>query len=419
MSDRTRNYLIFIANPAIFGLGFNLVSPVTILPVFVSYLTESNILIGAIPPIVQLAFAAPLIYGARYFERRAYKVPQLVVISTLGRMVFLAYGGFVIVSGGRPAALLLVLFFLALFVFRGTNGFAYIAWADAFSKIVERRARGRIMGVAQALATALAGAGVVIATRLLGDTPFPTGFGVVIVVAMLIMTASHGVLLLLKEPPSPPGTGDPGPIWRAGARIPRLLRRDSSFRRLIIARLLVGYGMTSFGFFAVFATRRFDIGLEEIGLLTTVLLVSQTVATFGSGFLNDRMGPIRLAAGGGLVALIAAVLAAAASGPGAFYPIFVCVGLSLAAFIIADFTLILDAAPAKQMTTYLATYNVAIAPLLLPAALGAGLLADVAGYRPMFITSAALAVAGVVLMTRLSRSRGGDAARIAAPAPRA
>ncbi len=411
MNDRTRNYLVFLANPAVFGLGFHLVSPVTILPVFVSFLTDSNVLIGAIPPFVQLAFALPLIYGARYFEPRPYKVPQLVLISTAGRVVFLAFGGFVILADGRPAALLLGLFFVALFAFRATNGFAYIAWAEAFSKIVHPQTRGRLMGVAQALAEALAGAGVLIATRLMGDEPFPVGFGIVIIVAMLIMTSSHGLLLLLKESPSPPMAADLRPIWSAGARIPRLLRGDPAFRRLILARLLVGYGMTSFGFFAVFATRNFDLGLEQIGLLTTVLLVTQTAATFGSGFLNDRLGPVRLAAAGGLVVLVAAVLAATATDPVAFYAIFVCVGISQSAFTIADFTLVLEAAPTEQMTTYLATYNVAIAPLLLPAALAAGYLADVAGFRPMFIVSAALAVAGIALMMRLSRRRPARTAR--------
>ena len=406
MSDRTRNYLILIANPAIFGLGFNIMSPVTILPVFVSLLTDSNMVIGAITPLVRMAWAIPLIYGARYFEGRAYKARRLFVISSLGRIVFIAYGGFVIATGGEAATLSLVLFFVALFAMWGSDGFTSPAWAEMFSKIVDARARGRLMGMAQTFGGIMAGVGVFFAARFLSDNPVPSGFAVLFVVAALILKVSHGVLVFLKEPPSPPVRADPNPIWRAGNRIPRLLRDDPLFRSLILARLLIGFGMISFGFFAVFATRGFDVGIEQIGLFTTILLVTQTGANLASGLLNDRIGPVRLASAGGLIVVIAAVLAATTQSDLAFFPIFVCVGLSQAAFAIADFTLIFEAAPPEKMTTYLATYHGTTAPLLVFVALAAGLLADIAVYRVMFVVSSLFAVAGVALMIHLSRRRG-------------
>ena len=406
MSDRTRNYLIFLANPALFGLGMNLMSPVTILPVFVSYLTDSNVLIGGVTAVVRLAWALPLIYGARHFEERPYKARRLVAISTIGRVVFVAYGGYLFFSSGGPATILLVLFFFALFALWGSDGFTSPAWAEMFTKIVDARARGRLIGIAGAVGGVLAGVGILIATRLMGDNPFPAGFALVFIAATIVLIISHGTLVFLKEPPSPPPEElDPSPIWRAGARIPRLLRRDPSFRSLILARLLLGFGMTSFGFFAVFATRRFDLGLEQIGLLTTVLLVTQTVATLGSGFLNDRLGPIQLASAGGLVALLAAIMAATTPSPILFIPIFICVGLSQAAFGIADITLVIDAAPLDRMPTYMATYNIGIAPLLVVAALAAGLLVDLTGFRSMFIVSGVFALAGIALMIRVSRNR--------------
>lgn len=403
MNDRTRNSLVYAANVAVFWPGFHLMSPVTILPVFVSFLTDSNVLIGSVTPIAQLATALPLIYGARYFEGRPYKARRVVAIVSSGRVVFAAYGAFVILTDGRPTLLLLVLFFVALFSLGGTTGFCYGAWADTFNKVVDRRTRGRLIGISQTFGGALAGVAVFVATRLMGDDPFPTGFGFVFIIAALILGVAYGMLLVLKEPPSPPVEKDPSPIWRAGSRIPRLLRQDSSFRSLVIARLLIGYGMTAFGFFAVFGIRRFDIGLEQIGLLTTILLVTQTISNLGGGFLSDRIGPIWLAAAGGVIALIAAVLAATALGPFALYLIFVCVGLSQGAFAVADFTLILDVAPGERVATYLATYNVTTAPLLLPAALAAGFLVDVAGFRSMFISSGAFALAGIALMIRVAR----------------
>ena len=405
MSDRTRNYLIFLANPALYGLGMNLMSPFTILPVFVSYLTDSNLLIGAVTPAVRMAWALPLIFGARYFEGRRYKASRLVTITTLGRLIFIAYSVFLILSGGSPALLLLVLFFFGLFFLWGSDGFTSPAWTDLYSKVVDPRARGRILGIAGTIGGTLAGVGVVIATRLMGDNPFPTGFALVFIAGALVLIISHGALGFLKEPPSPPVEPDPSPIWRAGSRMPHLLHHDPPFRSLIVARLLLGFGMTSFGFFAVFATRRFDLGLEQIGLLTTVLLIAQTAATLGSGFLNDRIGSLGLASTAGLAALLAAVLAAVTPSAILFFPVFVFVGFSQAAFGIADLTIVLDSAPRERMPTYLATSHVSTAPLFVAAALAAGFLVDLTGFRAMFIVSAVFALAGIALMLRVSRHR--------------
>ena len=51
-----------------FSLGYNIISPVTIMPVFVSYLTGSNVIIGLVPAIEPLAFALPQLFGARYYD---------------------------------------------------------------------------------------------------------------------------------------------------------------------------------------------------------------------------------------------------------------------------------------------------------------------------------------------------------------
>ena len=263
------------------------------------------------------------------------------------------------------------------------------------------------MGLAQTIGGVMAGVGVFFAARFLDANPTPAGFATLFIVAALVLMVSHGLFLLLREPPSEPAPADPKPIWRAGARIPRLLREDRHFAWLLGARVLIGFGMTSFGFFAVFATRDFDVGIREIGIFTTVLLVTQTAANLGSGFLNDRIGPVRLVAAGGSIVLLASLLAIATSTAVAFYPIFLCVGLSQAAFAIADFTLIFDASPTEKMTTYLAAYNSTMAPLLVVAALSAGLLVDmVGGYRPMFVVSGLFALVGVALLLRVARLPG-------------
>lgn len=407
MSDRTRNYLILIANPALFGLGFNLMSPVTILPIYVSLLTDSNVLIGAISPVFRMAWAVPLIFGAQYFERFVYNARRMYVITSIGRLVFISYCAYVVVSDGRPAALALALLFLALFALMGSDGLTSAGWAEIFSKVVDARSRGRVMGLGTSIGGVMAGVGVFFAGRFLDANPNPARFATLFIVAAFVLAVSHGLYLFLREPPSRPAQTDSRSLWRAAARIPRLLRDDRFFSSLLVARVLIGFGMTSFGFFAVFAARDFGVSVGRIGLYTTVLLVTQTAAILDSGFLNDRIGPMRLMYVGGAIVLIASVVAATTSTAAAFFAIFVCVGLSQATFAMADFTLIFDAAPPEKMTTYLAAYNATLAPFLVVFALVAGLLVDlVGGYRPMFAVSGLFALAGVALMLRVARRPG-------------
>ena len=405
MTDRTRNQLIFAANIAIFWPGFHLLSPITILPVFVSFLTESSILIGSVSAIYLVAYATPLIYGVRFFEGRRYKSRMLVAIITTGRIVFIAFAVILIISGGSPPELMLLLFFVAACMLGGTTGFCYPAWADTFNRVVDSHSRGRLIGIAQTIGGVMAGIIVLLATRLMGDDPFPIGFGMVFIVAALILTISYGLLIFLKEPPSPIIRSEPESIWQTGLRIPRLLRKDASFRSLLVARLLIGSGMASFGFFAVFGTRRFDLDVEHIGFLATILRISQTVANLASGFLNDRIGAIGLTIAGAAITPIAALIAFVATDPIALYPIFILVGFSQAAFVMADLTLILDTAPNDQMPTYLATYSAAVYPVLIGASAIAGVIIDVVGFKPMFLLSASLGLIGIGLMVRVARSR--------------
>ena len=154
-----------------------------------------------------------------------------------------------------------------------------------------------------------------------------------------------------------------------------------------------------------FGTRRFDLDVEHIGLLATILLISQTVANLASGFLNDRIGAIGLTIAGAAITPIAALIAFVATDPIALYPIFILVGFSQSAFVMADLTLILDTAPNDQMPTYLATYSAAVYPVLIGASAIAGVIIDVVGFKPMFLLSASLGLIGIGLMVRVARSR--------------
>ncbi len=63
--DLRHNYIVNLLDGAFFGFGFGFASISTILPLFISTLTDSALLIGLIPAIHNTGIQLPQIFTAR------------------------------------------------------------------------------------------------------------------------------------------------------------------------------------------------------------------------------------------------------------------------------------------------------------------------------------------------------------------
>ena len=72
------NFTILTFDGLTFWLGLSYFSPTTILPLFVSHLSSSNVVSGAVPAVIALSWALPQLLGARAMSgitsRKRYKI---------------------------------------------------------------------------------------------------------------------------------------------------------------------------------------------------------------------------------------------------------------------------------------------------------------------------------------------------------
>ena len=397
-SVRLRNQLILLFNMSFFSLGYNIISPVTIMPVFVSFLTGSNVIIGLVPAIEALAFALPQLFGARYYERLPHKVFYMWRVNVSGRLLFAVYGLMVIFWAADHPGIMLVGFFLFLAIFRGGIGFQSPAFSDVLAKVVSVRRRSRFIAITFTLGGAIGAVAAAVVARLLGADAFPVGFGFVFLFAGLYLATINTFMLLLKEPPSEVRKGPSEPLNRVIGRVPTVLRNDPAFLRFVIGRTLIGWGLLAMSFFAVYAVRDHGATATDVGIYTAVLLASQTVATLFWGYLADRVTATIVPTLGGFLAVVALALVLIAPGPSVFVAAFVLVGAGYGAVRFSDFAVLISIAPRDQISNYAAVFAVSTSPLLVPAALIAGFVADSGGYIPMFVGMLALTIAGTVFM---------------------
>jgi len=235
------NFICFVLDYVFFGVGMAFVSQTTVLPSFVSQLTDSAPLIGLASTIQTGAWLLPQLIAASYLADKDRKKPYILLPAAVGRPVFWLLAGILFLPGDRPPTLILGLFFVSLAIFMGTDALASVAWFDVLSKAIPPTRRGRLIGAGQVLSGLLTvGAGAVV-NALLGPQgpPFPHNYALLFFLAGLSFVVSWLAISFLREPVKP--TQAKRLPWNAF--LPKLLtvlRENRVFSLLTALRLLTG-----------------------------------------------------------------------------------------------------------------------------------------------------------------------------------
>ena len=246
--DGRYNFIVLTLDGLGFWLGMSYFSPTTILPLFVSYLTPSNVLVGAVPAVVFLCWAVPQLAGARALALQPSRKRFIIRTALLGRIpLLLAIGATAALAVSHPG-ITLFLFLTGFGLFRLSGGLNTPAYYDLVASAISPRVRARFLGTSQFLGGAVGAAGLIAGRRVLDSYPFPGGFVICFAIGFFFMTAAIGCMALVREPPFVPsaragagGTGvgeRPGLLRDAGGT----LRRDPACRRYLGGRILLAIG---------------------------------------------------------------------------------------------------------------------------------------------------------------------------------
>lgn len=405
-SGHRREYALLFGNNVVFFTAINLVSAMTILPVFVSHLTESAVIVGMVPALVQLSFSLPQFVGPSLFADKRIKKKWLAGTNIVGAMTFTLFGLLVLAYGDSNPTLALVAFFPALIMLHGSTGIGATGWVDIMGKVVTRRVRGRFFGTSQATGGLIGALALGVAAGLLGDDAFPRGYGTLITVAGLMICVGSLLFLLLREPPSPEPSESDRMFWRTMRRIPRVFVDNPGFLHYAGARVVVAWAVAATAFIAVYGSRDLGATDSDVARLTTVFLLSQVIGSLSGGWLGDRFGVRMLPILGSLATIVAAVLAVSATNLALIYAAVGASGL-VSVIIVSDITVVLELAPESQRPTYMAALNMILGPLSLPAPLLLGWLVDTGGFRGMFTTAIVVGVVGLAAVLSFAIRSGG------------
>ncbi len=390
------NFTVNLLDGAFFWLGGSFLSATTILPLYISKLTDSLVPIGLLSILASAGWFLPQLFAARITE--GMKKMKTIVVwwgVFLERLpIWLMIVSAVLARDHKTLALI---FFLICYAWHTLGaGVLGPAWMGMLAKIFSPEKRGTFMGVTMFLGNGAGALGSALSAWLLKELLFPNSFIAMFVIAGIFIFLSWISIALTREPvgDAEPQTQEWRTFWRG---LIQILKQDHNYRRFVIANSIISFGSMAAGFITISAIQRFQVSDATVGIYTLVMLIGQTIGNLVLGRLADRFGhklSVQISVFANLLAFIIVLFAPSA---GFYFPAFALIGIFNSMLIVSGMMVVWEFCDVSRVPTYSGLANSFRGLIGLVAPLVATQLAAV-NFQLLFAISAAMTGIGLALM---------------------
>ncbi|NLG97005.1 MAG: MFS transporter [Chloroflexi bacterium] len=392
------NFIVNALDGACFWFGYSFISPVIILPLYLSHFTDNPILIGLIATINSTFFLLPQLFVANAIGRAPVKKFFPVTLGFfLERVpIFLLVPSALLFATNNPTMALISFFFLYMWHALGA-GFVIVGWQDMIAKIIPVDRRGRFFGITNFLGNGSGILGAIAVPFVLDRTEFPNGFVMAFAAASVLIFLSWVFLAQSREPAVPSSKPRVSQLEYFRS-LPSIVRRDRNFLRYIIFTVINAVGMMANGFIVVYAAQRWNLPDSEAGAFVVAMQIGQALSNLFLGPIADKFGHKINLEVGALLNAVSFGLVVIAPDPLWFFPVFFLRGTILACSMISGISIVMEFSDPEDRPTYIGMANTipgiasSIAPMI------GGALAGAAGYNWLFILSGTIAALALVFL---------------------
>ncbi|MHC1740915.1 MAG: MFS transporter [Anaerolineaceae bacterium] len=395
------NIVFNLLDGATFGFGLGFASFSTILPLFVATMTNSALLIGLIPAIHNVGWQFPQLLTAGRLRRSDRFKPWVMWMTINERLPFLGFAIIALLIPKIGTDLALILTFVLL-IWQGMGaGLSANAWQNLLSKVIPAESFATFLGVQSALANLFMGISAILAGFALVKINAAYNYSFVFIAAFIGFVISWFCLNQTKEAAHviapQPLASDPEKlsIWK-------ILMKDKVFRGFLLSRFISQFGMMAFSFYTIYAVKKLGMDNITIGIMTSILFITQTLANPLLGWLADKWSRKWILALGGLCNLISVILALLIHQPAWFSLPFILCGIANTAYWTIGMTIALEFGNVAEKPTYVGMSNTLIAPATILAPLLGGFLADIYNYSVTFYVAIAFSFISFLLLVYLA-----------------
>lgn len=399
------NFTVNFLDNAIWMFGDSFHSAATILPVFVSTLTESPIIIGLIPAILNAGWVLPQLFMASKAQHKAKVFPLARKLAISERIPYLFIPFLALLINRIPNQLVLWLF-LFFITWRGiASGLVALPWQMVIGAVIPISHRSRFFGSSRVVGQIMGVVASAISALILDRVRYPLNYALCFFLAFFFLCASLIFFLMTKIPPSESAEEEvalPDPVqtnnWAAYKAI---LKADANFRSYLLSRAFYFFSIMATGFLAVYGIQKFSLSEGQAAVFTGLFFASGVVGNAIWGALGDRIGPKRIVLFSTFLWIVGLLIAIFAPTHWLYYLVFVLYGSSSAGFILGDLVLVMELGKEEQMASYMGLGRTLPGIFLLIAPVFAGWLVGITSYPVMFWLAIGFSVLNLLFVLKV------------------
>jgi len=308
-----RNFVLGVINGALFQLSATFVdSGIVLAPLVLMLMGPSTLWQGILVSLMGAGWAWPQPLLGNFFERRARRLPYYWGSSAARLACSAAAFAVVAQLDGSDPVRIYVLLTTIFFLYASSGSVGVIPFFTIVSDSMPPDRRGLFFGLRWLFGGLLAfGAGFLVKAVLSDRSglPFPHNYATLFAINFGVLSVSVLAFSLTREPEHAVLKHRVS-VWQQLHRSHRLLKRNRSYRLLMIARSL---GMMAGGlcppFLVHYARREFGLADEVVGIYVAISALSAALANLLWSRLGDRYGNRRVLLVSHTLALLTPVLA--------------------------------------------------------------------------------------------------------------
>jgi len=384
-----QNMTLGVINGIFFTLALAFVSGATVIPLFISGLTKSNIIIGAFSSLEAFGWYFPQLFAGALIVGRPLVLGFYNRNSVVRSITFASAIGLIFLIKDTNHGLLLIAFGILFTAFSLSSGLAGISFMEIVGKMIPTSKRGTFFGLRMFLGGFLAVISAPLVKKIIDCYSYPANFGYVFTIALLAIIIGLSCFALVKEKPLP--VQIPKRKFKENlSNGLKLLKKDSNIQRLVVARFLSNAILLAGPFYVILANQQLGISKAMAATYLSFEMVGYLGLNFLWAWLSNHVSNKRLLKISTICAFIPPIIGFVSLNINPGYFIFGLAfffnGAALSGTSMGYTNYLLEIAPEKSRPISVGLVHTLIAPTVFLSSIG-GLILEIFNFWILFFTT--------------------------------